>query len=211
MKSIFSILLILTVVSCNNTETKIVLQDRMASFSPKERDVIYFHADTVTGERNILESWGNRVLFSLNEPVLFNYVANGEFIRFVWLRSFENPIIIRVNKFSDTVYAVIKELKLQTIDTMPPVVLKDTIITLDKELWQNVMKPIDTSDFWSLQYADSSLNEDGAVWFLECSISNRYKVIRRWDNGHLLSEPFRSYLLPLINLVPSNVKLQTSR
>jgi len=213
MKYLFILLLTeLLFSSCvDNTNRGKIVYDKMQSFTQEKKGTLYFPFDTLKGNRNVLENWANNVLYDLKEPLLFNYHGNGEFVRFIWLRSFENPVIIRINRFNDSVYANIKELKIKANDTILPNIVKDTIVTVSKREWQNITEPIEKSNFFTAKYADNNLNEDGAIWFLEYRNERGYKVIRRWDNGRLSSEPLNYYLIPLINFANEYVSLKSLR
>ena len=101
MKYLFILLLTeLLFSSCvDNTNRGKIVYDKMQSFTPEKKGTLYFPFDTLKGNRNVLENWANNVLYDLKEPLLFNYHGNGEFVRFIWLRSFENPVIAPVFQF----------------------------------------------------------------------------------------------------------------
>ena len=52
-------------------------------------------------------------LFPSKEPILFNYYLGHEIYRFIWLQSFDNPIILTLNKKADDIWLTIKKLDRQ--------------------------------------------------------------------------------------------------
>ena len=207
-----SLIVVLSQLSCSdNPSIGKVTNDKMAQFTPKDSSTKYFAYDTTENKEEGVESWAAEALFSLKEPVLNTYLGEGEFIRFVWLRAFENPVVIRVNKFNDTIYASIKELAIKSTESKATRIMKDTVITLGKSKWNELVTPINQSGFWNASYSDTSFGKDGATWFLECRLNNQYKVIQRWDDGYLSSQALKSYLSPLVNLGNDYVRLKSTR
>jgi len=212
MKYLLAAMFVLLFSSCLDDSTKnIVLKDKMIQFVPKDSGTNYFYYETVGSTNNILEDLASEVLFNLKEPVLNVDSSEGEFVRFIWLRAFENAVVIRVNKFNDTVYIIIKELKTKATAAKFPNIIKDTIIILDKNKWEQFTNPIKQSNFFNSSYTDTSFGLDGAVWFLECRLNNKYKVIKRWDNGYLSSNKINSYLNPLIDFTNKIIPLKSVR
>lgn len=196
--------------SCNEPSNKHeIKKDLMAQFSP-DTSTLYFPVDTfkTTG---ILEDWANKVLLSLNEPDFKSYLGEGNFIRLTWLRAFENPIVIRINKFGDTAYVALKENSFSLNSPENDKLLKDTIINIDKKEWNQFIDQINKSDYWNSQYSDSILGKDGAIWFLECRTNERYKVIQRWDDGYLSSKGLKQYASNLIEQLSKYAQLKSSR
>jgi hypothetical protein len=211
MKYILAAIGFLFFTSCfDNSPKNIVTTDKMIQFVPQDTETKYFPYDTISN--NILEKWANEVLYRLKEPVINAYSNTGEFIRLVWLRAFENPIVIRINKFNDTVYANIKELRVKANETNIPIIIKDTIITLDRNKWDEFITPLNQGNFWSTSYTDTSFfNKDGATWFLECRLNNKYKIIVRWDDGHFSSKELNDYLGSVVNFGNDHVSLKSIR
>lgn len=210
MKFLIIISIIFSLSSClNEAENNKIVKDKMEAYIPNASSAKYILVDT--SANNILTTWADEVLFDVKEPLLNTYSGNGEFVRLVWLRSFETPIVIRLNRFNDTVYTNIKELRLKVNQTEPAKVIIDTMITLDKNRWYLFTKAIETGNFWKSSYSDSTVNKDGAAWFLECRINNQYKVIQRWDDGHLSSRDLHEYLSAVIDFANQYVHLESAR
>lgn len=213
MKKLIVLFAIISCTSCyeNTKQNLFSVSDKMVGYAPKDSGVKYFPADTLEYDRDYLKKWADEVLFNLHEPVLKNYSGDGEFIRFVWLRTFDNAIVIRVNKFDDTVYANIKELKIKSFEGEIPKILKDTVVLLDESKWQEMLSPLEKNNYWNALYDETSLGKDGASWFLECHLEKRYHVINRWDDGYLTSKELKNFAMPLINLGNNFVPMRSSR
>jgi hypothetical protein len=212
MKYYKAVFLLVFLAACNNSSKKIdVVNDKMLKGVPIDSMVKYFPYDTSKINPTVLENWGNEVLFRLREPLLNTYTGNGNFLRLTWLRAFENPIVVRVNRFGDTSYVNLKELKIKQNPADKPIILKDTIINIEKEKWDEILLSVNQNSFWQSIYPDTSFNKDGATWFLECRIDNRYKVIQRWDDGSLSSTELIEYGTPLINYLEKYIQFRSKR
>lgn len=213
MKYYKAVFLLVFLAACSNGSKKVnVFKDKMLEVVPIDSIVKYFpHDDTSQFNRNILENWGSEVLYRLREPLLNTYKGDGDFLRLTWLRAFENPIVVRVNRFGDTSYINLKELKIKQNSVDKPIILKDTIINIEKDKWDEILFSVNQNNFWQSIYADTSLNKDGATWFLECRLTNRYKVIQRWDDGYFSSKELINYAGPLINYLEKYIQLRSKR
>lgn len=213
MKYLLVLLVIISFTSCSEkpSEKRLVTNDKMVQFVPKDSGTQYLPFGTIQGDRNYLEKWASADLLDVREPVLNNYSGEGEFVRLIWLRTFENPIVIRVNKFRDTVYSNIKVLKTKSFEAETPKIVKDTIIALDENSWQEIKEPLESNAFLNATYNEDYIGKDGAIWFLEYRIPQRYHVIRRWDDGYLTSKELNNYLVPLIKLSNEVVQVKSSR
>jgi len=213
MKYYKAVFLLVFLAACSNGSKKIdVVKDKMLQAVPVDSSVKYFrYDDTSQINRNILENWGSEVLYRLREPLLNTFTGDGDFLRLTWLRAFENPIVVRVNRFGDTSYINLKQLKIKQNPAGKPIILKDTIINIEKEKWDEILLSVNQNNFWQSVYADTSINKDGAIWFLECRLTNRYKVIQRWDDGYLSSKELINYAGPLINYLEKYTQFRSIR
>ena len=182
----------------------------MAASTP-DSDSVYFPLDTINGNSGILEGWANKVLFNLKEPDLKSYAGKGDFFRLIWLRAFENPIIMRMNRFGDTAYVTLKENDFSLSSSEKPQLLKDTIVNIGSNEYNQFIDQINKGDYWNSPYNDSIPGKDGATWFLECRLNGKYKVIQRWDDGYLNSKDLNKYLSAFIQEMNKYIELKSSR
>jgi hypothetical protein len=134
MKAFLLFLVVVLFLRCTDATKQYVLSDKLKEAVPVDSAVAYFPKDSLffaSGENRVsadsfVKKWFSETLFLLREPVLYNYTGDGEFVRLLWLRSFDNAVVVRVNRFQDTIYACIKELKAKSYDAKQQV-LKDDI------------------------------------------------------------------------------------
>lgn len=204
---------------CTNKESKpSTVSDKFKQYVSKDTGDKYFPRDSlffVSGDNQrsadlFIKNWYSETLFNLQEPILYDYPGEGEAIRLLWLRAFDNPLIVRVSKFQDTVYANIKELKSKSYDTKPQI-LKDTIILLETKKWQEILSGLQENNFWNAKIEDNSSGKDGIAWFLECHLQNKYHYINRWDDGGLSSKDLNLYANGLIKIGKNFVQMKSSR
>jgi hypothetical protein len=50
-----------------------------------------------------VDSWYSKMLFALHEPVLYNYMGKEELYHFTWLRTFDIPASIRIQKHGNNI------------------------------------------------------------------------------------------------------------
>lgn len=58
-------------------------------------------------------SWYSSNLFAAKEPILYNYYLGHDMYRFLWLRSFDKPVIISLHKDEEKIWLITKELDKQ--------------------------------------------------------------------------------------------------
>lgn len=56
------------------------------------------------------QAWYSSTLFCFKEPILFNYYLDGEIFRFLWLRSFHQPMLFTLSNINGKVSLHIKKL-----------------------------------------------------------------------------------------------------
>lgn len=208
MRLVLLIFITIFICSCNNKKAEPVI-DRMEEWSALDGNQDYFFDDSTRMERAYLEKEASHFLFVCKEPILRTYSGNGEFIRFTWLRSFENPVVIRLNIFPDSAYLTIKEAK--EVIGGPIVLARDTSFLVREPEANDIRNRLLNSGYLRESYETLTLSKDGATWFLEYKSPAVYKVISRWDDGTLDSEDINKYISPLINLAEQHVNLLSKR
>lgn len=221
MRLFFVVIIISAFSSCmEKTNRKLInITDKFKQQVPKDTSVRYFPVESLSLTDNnkreadyYLKKWAFETLFYLREPVLYNYSGEGESIRLTWLRTFDNPVIIRLNNFNDTVYANIKELKSKYSENDIPKIIRDTIVAIDTKKWQEMLLALQKNNYWNAIYKDtSSEGKDGTTWFLECRLHNKYHCINRWDDGRFSSKDLNLYAKELINIVDGIIQIKSTR
>jgi hypothetical protein len=198
-----------------------VVTDKLRSQVPNGSGVDYFPADSLffssvsrsASLDSFVRQWYSEILYSLKEPVLYNYGGAGKSIRFVWLRSFGNPVVVRLNNFNDTVYVNIKELKIKSSGDEVPEIAKDTIIALDVTNWQKSLSMLEDNHFWNAVTEDTLSDDvkDGTSWFLECRLPGKYHCVNRSDNGDLASKDLNLFAKELLEIGERHVRMKSIR
>ncbi len=140
-------------------------------------DSSYFR-DTGVADR---EGWYGKHLRALQEPALCAK-PGVEVYRFLWLRTFHNPIAVRIQRLDDHYRLIGKQLS-GAGGYEPGKLVRDTTIELSAEQVAQVKDLIDQSGYWSMG-ADSSFGDDGSQWILEVVSNGRYRVVDRWTPGY---------------------------
>lgn len=220
MKLFSIIVIIILFFGCSEIENKpLAITDKFGPGIPSRPGVEYFPTDSLffssvsksASSDSFVRRWYSEILFNLREPVLYNDRGEGQAIRFVWLRPFENPVVIRLNNFGDTVYVNIKELKIKADQDEVPEIVKDTMIALDIKKWHESLSTLETNNFWNAITEDTSSNniKDGTSWFLECRLRNRYHCIDRSDNGDFSSKDLNLYAKGLLEIGERHIKMKS--
>lgn len=146
--------------------------------------------------------WYSKHLKALQEPILFNQSTEKQIFRFTWLRSFHNPIAIRLEKRNDNVILYWK--LCNGAGGYEP---GELIINRSKELsskeWNEFNSMIKQSSFWtSKSVVNEILGTDGAQWILEGINMGNYQVVDRWTPSE---NDFKKCCLYLLNMTDLNI------
>lgn len=127
--------------------------------------------------------WYSKHLYSMKEPLLFNRPTTKSIYRFTWLRTFNEPMIVRIEK--DTSGVVLYWKKTDGKGGYEPgeIIINDKKQISDLD-WEQFLSLISISKFWTLKRG-GSIGEDGSEWILEGVESTRYHVVTMWspDSG----------------------------
>ncbi len=126
----------------------------------------------------------------------------GKVYRFLWLRSFDAPIVIRMEKNKKNVTILWKVA--QSNDSLHP---SQSFTEFKKILsisqWKMFEKSLTTIDYWSMISGDYLSNAtDGAIWLSEAAINGKYKVTER--SGYIYPK-YSKCFMNLINFTNLNL------
>lgn len=122
----------------------------------------------------------SRILYALQEPILYSYSGEKEIYRFTWIRSFDYPVSIRLQKKDDQINLVIKITDgLGGYD--PGKIKLDTTISVDKEEWEIFKSLLKKAKFWEISTKDDVVGRDGSEWILEGIDNKKYHWATRWS------------------------------
>lgn len=143
--------------------------------------------------------WYSYILSVLEEPIIFNQNQKTIY-RFTWIRSFHEPIIIRLEKTDNNYNLIWKESngkggynagKLET----------NSYKQLTIEQWENFINLLHATDFWNMPAElENEDGLDGAQWILEGLDNGKYHVVDRWSTRNKKYKECCIYLMKLTDL-----------
>ena len=179
-------------------------------FKKSDSNTMYFPANTflhdtanqIDNNRNI---WYSKMLYALHEPILYtNQNDSLDIYRFTWLRTFHNPISIRVRKVRNQFILTLKKTEgsggYEAGD-----VIKDTSFFISRDEWDVVINKVSKINFWELKSLLDDGGKDGSEWILEGRRNNQYHFVSRWSPSTTRYFDFKDCCDYLLHL--SNVKL----
>jgi hypothetical protein len=135
---------------------------------------------TVNAVDSFVNSWYSKMLFALGEPVLKNYTGDKEIYRFTWLRTFNHPVSVRLEKQGDIV-----KLFSKVCDGAggyePRKIIFDTTINLTGKQVDTTNIRLIKAKFWTMETnsrEDSGM--DGSEWIIEVFKNHKYHMVVRW-------------------------------
>lgn len=188
--------LVIFIFSCNsnsNSNEKLSHSaDKYTLTIPSDSNVLYFPLDSlyfVSDFKNnesdsFLKSTYSEILFNLDEPILYSSKSNNEITRLLWIRAFDNPIVVMASKLQDSIYVNIKELEKDFYANDSFLYRKKTdtsaIFPLTKQ--GGIFNSTEVEDFFN-QPSYDTLNDgsykDVTMWVLEKRINEKYHCITR--------------------------------
>ena len=136
-------------------------------------------------------------LSACNEPILDTKQATKIF-RFTYLRSFHNPIIIRIENNNEKI-SIYWKVSDGAGGYEPGEIIEDKTKDLKQEDWELIESKIKNIKFWSLPTTKSDLlGLDGSKWIIEGKTLGKYHVVERWCGEKL--NPVGRLLIKLTDL-----------
>ena len=124
-------------------------------------------------------------LISCDEPALDEKLPDT--YRFILLRTFHNPIIVRLEKHRDSVKIYWKITDGKGGYGLGKMFVNETK-TLSIEDWNNFEKLVDNTKFWTLSSFDNNeIGNDGSTWLIEGKKQGKYHLVERWCGGEISS------------------------
>jgi len=153
-----------------------------------------------------------KLLRAIGEPSLLDAAKNkpSDSYRFLWLRSFRQPIAIRLTIRPDGTGQLMGVEMTGRSGYDPGVVATTEIVEISQDQIHQLKNLLQTTDYWSMPTVDVRLHEerirDGAEWILEGARDGRYHVVARLSpqNG-----TYREACLYLLKL--SKIEVEANR
>jgi hypothetical protein len=147
-------------------------------------------------------NWYSGQLEALKEPRLINNSSDKQIFRFTWLRSFNNPIAIRIEKWQGKVNICWK-LCNGAGGNIPGDLIIDKRKELTEKEWQDFSTLLQNIDFWNIKTVKEENGNDGSQWILEGIDKNNYHVVDRWTPR---GSDYQKCCLYLLDLTDLNIK-----
>jgi len=131
------------------------------------------------------QTWYSRNLERMEEPVLSCATPEaGETYRFLWLRTFHNPVAVRIFEEGNTY-----RLEAVVLDGAggydPGHISRRVSKEPSAAEWQNVMAALEEVLFWQMPVKNPGvMGFDGAQWIIEACHDGRYHVVDRWGGAN---------------------------
>jgi hypothetical protein len=142
--------------------------------------------------------WYGEYLRAMKEVSLLNTTdENHEVYRFLWLRTFDHPVAVRIERDGRHSFRVVSEELTGEGGYGAGKILRKDNLTISKEQWCEFINLLEQAHFWTEPSSNDRGGLDGAQWVLEGVKSNRYHIVDRWspENGK-----FRDACIHLLKL-----------
>ena len=137
------------------------------------------------GREAFMNEWYGKHLKAMGEPSLLKESRpDTDVYRFLWLRTFHNPMAVRVERNGSTMKLFLKELS-GSGGYEPGRLIESKMITLDQSEWCGFMSMLEQANYWNKPLERNDTGVDGSRWILEGVSEGRYHAVDRFspDDG----------------------------
>ena len=144
------------------------------------------------------EQWYSQYFMAMAEPLLAD--SPNEVYRFVWLRTFHNPIAVRITCDPRGCDLIAKRLD-GSGGYEPGKIVEWKERRLSKQEVSNIRRLLSKAQFWKPQPSDERIGLDGAQWILEGKREDSYHMWDVWSPERVgVYGDFRKLCLELVRL-----------
>jgi hypothetical protein len=151
----------------------------------------YYPANAFGGDLKSNQEWialYSKYLEGFREPSLFERAKSpsSQSYRFLWLRSFHKPILVRLDVGSDAIGRLTIKIGSGPGVSATGGPVDERIRRLTKQQTDSFLDQINTLGFWELSPQEDPVSgPDGARWIVEGVKDGQYHVVHRWtpQNG----------------------------
>ncbi len=174
-----------------------ILADTINTFGVKKDSLFYRNRQKFAMLSN---KWFSKQLNGLGEPIISEKYKN-ETYRFTWLRTFHNPISVRIEKRIDKYFLTLKRTN-GAGGYEPGKLINNEEFQISDEEWNNIKMKIYNINFWKIPTIEMSnfIVADGAIWILEANKEKSYKMVYRNSASKSEVKEICKYLLKLSKL-----------
>jgi hypothetical protein len=131
--------------------------------------------------------WYSLQLKALAEPSLWETSkgTKGQVYRFLWLRSFHHPVVVRLNVNGDGTGTLVTKVTGGQGGYKPVKLIENRTEQLSKQRTKWFLDRIEELKYWELPTREEEnpnvVNLDGAQWVVEGVRNETYKIVDRWS------------------------------
>ena len=130
----------------------------------------------------------------MKEPSLScGVLEDTETYRFLWLRTFHNPVAVRVFRRVDD-YGLEAVILDGAGGYDPGHVASRVTQILSRDEWQMLITRLEEVKFWQLTTTGGDSGFDGARWIVEARRNEQYHIVDRWGPDSALGSVGRLFL-----------------
>lgn len=132
---------------------------------------------------SFINSWYSKNLIAFNEPSLYELSSDTNIIcyRFVCLRTFDNPFLIRILQNKDGTGLLYFKRSSGAGGYEPGELIEEKTIVISKENMNKLLNKIENEHYWKLDNKDRSMGCDGSQWIIEGIKNGNYHLVDRWS------------------------------
>ncbi len=128
--------------------------------------------------------WYSKDLKALQEPSLLQFAKNQslESYRFVWLRTFHHPVVVRLDLASDGTGQLTTKVSSGAGGYDPGHIVENKSRPVTREEAEKFLARVKQEQFWELPSRETpaTVGCDGSQWIIEGVTGGKYHVIDRW-------------------------------
>ena len=147
-------------------------------------------------------AWYSKHLKVLEEPIIYSDKSDKEIIRFTWLRTFHNPIVIRIEN-SNGIYSIYWKKSNGAGGYSPGNLVINEEKQIDIQQWTDIVNQLNECVFWEIPTNYPTFGFDGAQWILEAKIDGKYHIVDRWSGK---KSEIGQFCLNLFKMTNLNIK-----
>jgi hypothetical protein len=136
---------------------------------------------------------------AFREPGLEKYKGENEVYRLTWMRTFNHPVAIRMEKSPEQVTLYVKMMDGRGGYDWGKLIVSKRI-PLMPVAWSELQKKIAGNHFWQLSTRIDEGGFDGSTWILEGYANGVYHAINRWSPATGPVRDIGDYLIQLSGL-----------
>ncbi len=188
-----------------NTDSSSILVSTYYEISKEKSDTIKAYAKKIPNQydTSVVERY-SKYLTALQEPVVYSDTSNYEIYRFTWLRTFKNPIAVRITKKVNE-FRIYWKVSDGAGGFEPGKLIIDKNKKISKGEWDKFQTLLIKMNYWNLDNIPDEPFIDGSHWILEGRTQNQYSVVdKRSPNQESYYWKCCYFLIELTNL--KNIK-----